>query len=216
VNLPFTLEQFLQVFADYNRAVWPAQNLLIVLALALVAASFLPSRIPASIIPLGLALLWTWMGAVYHFGFFRRINPVAVVFGVAFLAEALLLAVWGLRTQSLTFRPRHTSRAWAGAVLLLYALVIYPKLAITLGHLYPAQPTFGLPCPTTIASLGLLLWAAPRPPWWVWLIPLLWAAVGTSAALQLGMREDFGLLAAGAIVVALEWDAVRGARMRAA
>ena len=38
MNLPFTLEQFLDVFRQYNISVWPMQVLLIVLAL--VATSF--------------------------------------------------------------------------------------------------------------------------------------------------------------------------------
>ena len=36
--LPFTREQFLGVFADYNTAVWPAQVVAYVLGLIVVAA----------------------------------------------------------------------------------------------------------------------------------------------------------------------------------
>jgi hypothetical protein len=41
----------------------------------------------------------------------------------------------------------------------------------------------------------------------VLLIPLAWAVVATSAATQLGVREDFGLAIAAIAVVALRvWD----------
>ncbi len=207
--MPFTLHEFLQVFADYNETVSPIQNVWIALALALIAVAFLPTRIRPAIIPIGLALLWTWMGAVYHLLFFRKINPAATVFGVAFLLEAVLLLAWALQTRELSFRPRHTPRAWAGAGLLVFALVIYPRLAVTFGHFYPAQPTFGLPCPTTIVTLALLLWATPIPPWQVWAIPILWSGIGSSAAFLLGMREDFGLLIAGLLVLILNgWERV--------
>lgn len=208
--MPFTAHEFLQVFSDYNQAVWPVQNVLVALALALIVASFLPNRIPARLIPMGLALFWTWMGAVYHFIFFRRINPAATAFGVLFLAEATLLAAWALQTPGLSFRPRHTPRSWAGIALLAYALVVYPKLTVAFGHFYPAQPTFGLPCPTTITTIGLLLWATPVPPWRVWAIPLIWVVIGSTAVVWLGMREDFGLLGAGLLAIGLQWWVVRG------
>jgi len=38
VPLPFTTDQFLGIFADYNGAVWPAQILIIGLLVAGVAA----------------------------------------------------------------------------------------------------------------------------------------------------------------------------------
>ena len=65
-------------------------------------------------------------------------------------------------------------------------------LGYFLGHRYPAAPSFGLPCPTTIFTLGLLLWKRDKMPAWLFLIPLLWSAIGFSAALVLGMKEDVG------------------------
>jgi hypothetical protein len=40
VNLPFTPQQFFEVFARYNAAVWPAQIGLNAVALACVALAF--------------------------------------------------------------------------------------------------------------------------------------------------------------------------------
>jgi hypothetical protein len=201
--LPFTVDQFLAVFTEYNKTVWPAQFVLLGLGVGLVVLSFLPRRAPARLLPLGLGLLWAWMGAVYHLGFFRRINPLATVFGVAFLLEAGLLAAWAIREPPTSFRPRHIPTGWVGGLLLAYAFLLYPRLATVFGHTYPSRPTFGLPCPTTIATLGLLLWATPTPPWWIWMIPLAWSLVGSAAAVSLGIREDFGLLVAAGSTVAL-------------
>ena len=90
--------------------------------------------------------------------------------------------------------------AAAGWALVIYSLVAYPALGYLLGHRYPASVTFGLPCPTTIFTLGVLLWIVPRPSWRLLALPLLWALVGTSAAFQFGMLEDLGL-AVSVIVV---------------
>ena len=215
VALPFTVDQFLTVFADYNRAVWPAQFALLGLGAGLVVLSFLPRPALARLLPLGLGLLWAWMGAVYHLGFFRRINPLATVFGLAFLLEAGLLIAWTIREPPISFRPRHVPSGWVGGLLLAYAFLLYPRLATVFGHTYPARPTFGLPCPTTIATLGLLLWATPIPPWWIWTIPLAWSVIGTTAAVSLGIREDFGLLVAAGSTVALLLRGRAGARARA-
>jgi hypothetical protein len=67
------------------------------------------------------------------------------------------------------------------------------------GHIYPKSPTFGLPCPTTIFTFGLLLWTDKKIPKYVLVIPFLWSIVGFSAAVNLKVYEDFGLLVAGII-----------------
>lgn len=202
MTLPFTLDQFLGVFEDYNLTVWPAQVLLYVLAVALAVLGYLAPARAARPIGLGLALLWAWMGAVYHLGFFRRINPAAAAFGAAFLVQAVLFAVWAMRHRPGEPGRVGGHRARVGGLLLSYALLIYPIAGWLLGHRYPASPTFGLPCPTTIATLGLLTWLSPAPPWWLLIVPLGWVAVGSSAAFVLGMPEDLGLLASGLLAVA--------------
>jgi hypothetical protein len=95
--------------------------------------------------------------------------------------------------------------------MLAYAFAVYPLLNVVFGHIYPAMPTFGAPCPTTVATLGLLTWASPRPPWWVWAVPVAWALVGTSAALTLGITEDFGLLAAAVLALGVRYGPGRTA-----
>jgi hypothetical protein len=76
--------------------------------------------------------------------------------------------------------------------------VIYPLLGYFLGHVYPSSPTFGLPCPTTIFTIGTLLLAG-KTPRAVFIIPLLWSVIGFKAAISLGAEEDTFLLLSGAI-----------------
>ncbi|HEX6316256.1 MAG TPA: DUF6064 family protein [Gemmatimonadaceae bacterium] len=199
MRLPFTIDEFFEVFRRYNEAVWPAQWVLIAIALvAIVAATGRHPRLRA--VPMmALALLWLWMGIVYHGLFFRAINPAAAIFMILFVAQGAAF-LW------VTRRPvtdAHAVSAGAGAILMTYALLVYPALGLLMGHRYPESPTFGLPCPTTIFTLGLLLWvrqAFPRP---LLIVPVLWAIVGTSAALQLGMLEDLGLPVAALVAIVL-------------
>ena len=205
LNLPFDATEFFAVFARYNGAVWPAPLLLLgagVFAVGLARRSRSWSDRVVSAI---LAILWIWMGVVYHIGFFSAINPAATFFGAFFVLQGIALGALGVFSRQLRFRFRPTRRGLVGALLLAYALLAYPLLAYLLGHRYPATPTFGLPCPTTIFTLGLLLWTEQRIPTFLMIIPLAWSLVGTSAALQLGVREDLGLVVAGLLMALLRF-----------
>ena len=192
MNIPFTIDEFLDVFRRYNEAVWPAQWILLTLAFVAVVASFRArwlTRAPALI----LAVLWLWIGVVYHFGFFRSINPAAVVFGALFVLQAGMFIWLALRQPATGFSVRRDAAGLLGGAMIFFALVIYPSLGWLAGHRYPAAPTFGLPCPTTLFTFGLLLWIKPALPRRVLVIPVLWSGLATVAAIQLGMVEDFSL-----------------------
>ena len=201
MTLPFTAAQFFDVFAEYNRAVWPMQVVLLLLAVAALVTALRPDqrsgRVGAGI----LSILWLWMAIAYHLAFFARINPVAVLFAALFAIQAALLARAAL-TGKLSFRLTRDRRSLLAGSLVAYALVAYPALNLLVGHRYPATPTFGLPCPTTIFTLGLLLTARPCP-LGLLLIPAAWSLLGFSAAWQLGVVADYGLLVAGLVTIAV-------------
>ena len=208
--MPFSVADFLDVFRRYNETVWPAQLALLMLAAAavrLAAVSTPRASVAASVI---VATLWAWMALAYHFAFFARVNPLAMVFGAGFLVQALLLVIHGVSRRRIELQVRRDAVTIISALIIAYALIGYPALGYALGHEYPSAPTFGVPCPTTIFTFGLLLLAGPRLPRVLLIIPTLWALVGTSAALSLGMREDLGLPIAAAIVVGISLTRRRG------
>lgn len=193
MSLPFTRDEFFAVFASYNNAVAPLQLLLLALGIAAVVLALRPTRWSDRAIGAVLAVLWLWMGVEYQWRFFRAINPAATAFAVAFIAEAALLTWYATVRRQITFAAPASSRGGWALGLLIYAFAAYPAIGWMLGHRYPASPTFGLPCPTTIATLGLLLWSRDRAPLAVMIIPWAWAIIGSVAAIQLGVREDLGL-----------------------
>jgi hypothetical protein len=193
---PFSAEQFFGAFEAYNTAVWPAQIVLVLLALALTAVAFGRNH-QGKLITIVLAALWVWMGVAYHWAFFSKINPAARVFGALFVVEGAILLWIGVRGDALAFRFRTDVAGTVGTLLIVYALLVYPVLGVLAGHRYPAQPTFGLPCPTTIFTVGLFLWARERVPWYALVIPALWSFVGMSAVRYFGMLEDMALPLAG-------------------
>jgi hypothetical protein len=85
-----------------------------------------------------------------------------------------------------------------------YALVVYPLLGIALGHPHPEAPLFGAaPCPTTIVTFGLLLFARPPLPTHLLVVPMAWAILGPLGAVPQGATEDIGLFIVGVIAVGL-------------
>lgn len=89
-------------------------------------------------------------------------------------------------------------------MLLAYAAVPYPLLGQWSGHVYPAQPTFGItPCPVTLFTFGALLLTSAPVPRWLLIIPLAWSLVGGSAAFMLGVPQDWPLLFSGLTILLL-------------
>ena len=199
--LPFTLEQFLDVFRQYNISVWPMQVILIALALVATFFSIFKKSYSDKIIISVLAFLWLWMGIVYHLLYFSSINKAAILLGSLFIIQGLLLFYFGIIKNELRFQFNLNKYGMAGMALIMFALIVYPLLGYWLGHVYPSSPTFGLPCPTTIFTFGMLLFSSFRVPFLVIIIPVIWSIIGFSAAVSLGMKEDTGLLVAGFVCI---------------
>jgi Family of unknown function (DUF6064) len=203
MKLPFTPEQFLQVFKDYNLSVWPIQVFIYILAIVAILASLYKLRGSGKIIFTILGFFWIWMGLVYHIIFFSGINKAATFFGAAFIAEGLLFLYTGFFNKHYHFAVRNTINGITGSFLVLFSLIIYPVSGYFLGHVYPYSPTFGLPCPTTIFTLGILLWSDKKIPLFLLLIPFAWSIIGFSAAFSLGIKEDTGLIIASLLFLLL-------------
>lgn len=193
---PFTSEQFLDVFRRYNEGVWPVQYALVGLALFIAFAAHRANAHKSwrwgRIALAGLAALWLWSGIVYHQHFFSALTPAGQIFGVFFIAEAGLLLISAWQDGSWFDRAPRASLI-AGATAIAFALVLYPAIGVLLGQRYPRLPTFGTPCPTTIFTFGIFCLLPSSIPRFALVIPLLWSVVASFAAVNLGVREDFGL-----------------------
>jgi hypothetical protein len=108
--------------------------------------------------------------------------------------------VWsGIVQGRLHFAARRSSWSPVAWGLIGYALA-YPALNAFQHGTWLSIPTFGVPCPTTIFTAGLLVLATPRS-WTLSSIPVLWSAIGGSAAFLLGVRADYALPVAGIALV---------------
>ncbi len=203
MNLPFSIEQFYGVFRAYNQTVWPAQIVLVVLAVITIVM-MLRRRASSDRIASGLlAFLWIWLGLAYHLAFFSSINPAAYGFAALSVVGGLVFLWQGVVRSRIQFRRLGGWRPLLGGALVVYALVLYPLWLWAAGHAYMATPTFGLPCPTTLFTIGVLAFAYPTSPRSVYLVPVLWCVVGVQAAFLLGVTQDLGLALAGVVGLVL-------------
>ncbi len=197
MNIPFSKEQFIDVIVQYNNFIWPFQIILVLLAFCVIYSLFKNGNRSNQFISLIVSFFWIWIGIVYHLLHFTSINPAAYAFGTFNILEGILFFYYGFVKSSLSFKLDLNVYGYTGAILIVYGLIIYPILGFYLGHVYPESPTFGLPCPTTIFTFGIILFTNKHIPVPLLIIPFVWSIIGFFAALNFGITEDIGLLVAG-------------------
>src|SRR3990172_2072818 len=105
MQLPFTRDQFLDVFGAYNRALWPAAILIWLLTAAAIATLYRRAALASPLVAAVLSFRWGWAGIAYHLAFFRSINPAATLFGAVFVLQAALFLWRGVLWSPLSFPP---------------------------------------------------------------------------------------------------------------
>ncbi len=210
--MTFTREQFLDVFIRYNTTVFPVQILLFILGIAAIYYPLKKTSGSDKYTSVMLSFLWLWMGIVYHLIFFSPINKAAYVFGALFIIQGGVFIYSGVLQKKLRFGFKMNGFSVTGLIFILYGFIIYPVLGYFLGHVYPKSPTFGLPCPTTIFTFGLLLLSDKRIPKYILIIPVIWTVIGFFAALNFGIYEDIGLPVTG--LTALTLIIIKDKRMK--
>lgn len=193
MKTPFTTDQFYQVFERYNSTVFPAQLIFLILG---VAALFLilseksyKSKLTAGFI----GILWIWMGLIYHIAFFAEINKAAYLFGLIFILQGILILI-NTASNRLVFSFKPESRMYFGLFFILFGLILYPAVGLFIHGTKNPIISLGLPCPTTIFTLGFFMMANIRFPNYLLIIPTVWAIVGLSAAINFGIYQDLMIL----------------------
>lgn len=201
MKTPFTTEQFLSVFERYNASVFPIQILFLILGVLALYLVLTPGRNGERFTSGLLGFLWLWMGGIYHMVFFTTINPAAFVFGSFFLLQGFLFLMISIKRDKYPFE--YSGGFWhnVAVIVILFGLFIYPAISFLYHNSLLHIISFGLPCPTTIVTFGFLILGARRLPRYMLVIPVIWAVIGTGAALNFGIYQDFLLLPTGFLAI---------------
>ena len=197
MKLPFTRDQFLDVFAAYHRGWGDGAALLWVLGLLAVLA-WVRGRASSRALTILLVALWMWAALVYHALLFTAINRAAPLFALLFAVQAALFVRAGLVRADLRFDPG--GHGTFGPALAIAAL-LYPALSMLTSGDALRAPSFGVPCPTVLLTAGFLLGARPEPPRHLFVIPILWSLIGGSAAVTMGIAPDVLLFVAAIAMI---------------
>lgn len=198
--LMFSPASYARLFERYNAAVWPLHLPMLAAGLALLSSRSARARWPLWL----LAIAWLWIAWAFHWQRYAEINWAAHWFAAGFALQALLLVGAALRPGP-DAPPR---RSWPGRVLLAWALLGQPLLALASGRPWRGVELFGLaPDPAVLATLGLLLLRPGR--WWLWPLPLLWCAIGGATLWTLKAPEALLLPAVALLSLAFRRPAFR-------
>lgn len=192
------------VIGHYNQAVFPAQIVAYVLALAALAYALWPRPLGGRIIAVVLAAGWLWSGSAFLGDHYAAINWAGAYYEIAFAVQAALLFGYGAILGRLVFGFDGGTMAWIGVGFVLFALVVHPLIELALGRTWVQLQLVGMsPDPTSLLTLGLLLTSARRVPWWLLVIPTLWFLISGSWAWLLGTPERMILPACCLVATAM-------------
>lgn len=197
--MPFTQEQFFDLFERYNRAVPLVIGLSWVATAVLIVRLLRGRRSPGPLLTL-MIFQWAWVGIVFQLIFFTQINPAAWAFGALFLGHAVLLARYTLGTNRTALEPGGTIRYAVALVLMAYAL-IYPALSVLAAGPTSAVPVFLVPCPLVILETGVLMMMRKPVPRTLFVVPAIWSVVGASAAVLFGVLPDLALFLCAVLLI---------------
>lgn len=200
MKTPFTTDQFFSVFEKYNHAIFPVQIVLFLLTILALIAIGSKIKQKDKFVAGILGVLWLWMGIGYHIAFFSGINNVAYGFGLLFILQGLFLLWEGVLLYNLKFIFKNSIQAYFGYFFILYGLIFYPVVGYLNEPNLSRTISIGLPCPTIILTFGFLLLCDKKFSKYLLIIPSLWAVIGISAVIKLGVYQDSMMLIAAIIV----------------
>jgi hypothetical protein len=187
--LLFSARTYYRLFELYNRAIWPAQILALLLGLVILWRLHRGS-LRQGVVMVILAAGWLWTAWVYHLEHYDTINWAARYFAIAFVIEAVLLIWTGVVRGRLSFRPYKDWTSRTGMGLFVFALVVQPLIVPLVGRDWTQTEILGVaPDPTVLATLGVLLTVDKRPPWGLMVIPLIWCALSGATLWTMGSPD---------------------------
>lgn len=201
MTLPYSVEVFFTLMAQYNGANFPAGPLGVVLALALLLLVVQPHLLPIAgrdrMIAVLLSAAWIWVGMLHQLDMMATLNFMAPYYGFAWIVGGLLIGLSGTVFGHVRFGFPQQLRGWVGAALALFGAFGYPLIVLLLGYGWAALPLVGTaPDPTAIFTVGMLLMVRDRTPLHLLLIPLAWGGVAAASAYLLRFPLDYSVTVA--------------------
>jgi ABC-type antimicrobial peptide transport system permease subunit len=194
MNLPFTTKQFFQVIEQYNHLIFPLQYLFTYIVLVLGIWIFMCKRTPNRLVGLITGFLWIWGGVVYQLTYFSTINKAAIGFAILFIIQGGLLIIETLIRSRFELIVTNKTIKMVAMFFFIFGIVIYPMLNYLQIQDWKNIIMVGLPCPTTILTFSIFMLTSQKFPKYLYVIPTIWAIIGTNAAFMFRIYPDIMLI----------------------
>ncbi len=183
--LMFAPTTYVRLIERYNEALWPSH--LFIAFSVLVCGAWLHARRDSRLVFLTLAAGWMMVAYGFFMVRYATIMSSAPVFAAIFMAQAVLFTGLALKPSLMPFDGVPKGRRMAGLTLVCFAFLVYPLVALLAGRGLLAGEFPGLmPDPTVLATFGVYL-ASRESPWWLYVLPVGWACIGTLTLLAMDM-----------------------------
>jgi hypothetical protein len=189
MKFPFTRDQFFDIFEKYNATIFPMQIVLFLAGCLMFFLVFAKNKNLSKFTGYVIGCIWLWTGIAYHILFFTEINKGAYIFGGMFIIQGILFIISTFQNK-LLFDFINTPTKIISCFFILFGLVIYPIISYMLEKSVVHIISFGLPCPTTIFTLGLLGLQSDSIKKRFLIIPFIWSFIGLYAAVSMGVYQD--------------------------
>lgn len=203
------INDFFSTLQSYNEAFLSITIFTFLLGALIVYLAARKSKNSSKVISALMSFLWIWSGVVFFIIYYGPIDAeflgltipgVWYLGGILFLIQSFLFLFFGVVKSSLSFKFSSEISHVIGALMILYAMVIYPIIGFLSGYGYPRYPIFGTaPCPLTIFTVGLLQWSDRKIPLVIVVIPFIWALMGIMPVLALNVWADIGEVLSGIV-----------------
>lgn len=200
--LMFSERVYWRLFELHNKALWPAQIPALLAGLTVPFLLVWSGNASGRVLAVILAVAWAVAGLGFLPGY-AAINWAVGDLIPAFLAQATLLLVLGIRSGALVPRLRWPGR-WIAVGLCFYGVVAPPLAAVVADRTAGAEIFALTPDPTAIVTLGAVLAAGRRwPTLLLAIVPAVWCVASWATLAVLGATQAWIFAPVAVAVVAL-------------
>ena len=203
------IDDFFNTLQSYNEAFLSVTVFTFLLGVLIVYLAARKSKSSSRVISAIMSFLWIWSGIVFFIIYYGPIDAeflgltmpgVWYLGGILFLIQSFFFLFFGVVRSSLSFKFSSEISSVIGALMIVYAMVIYPIIGFLSSYGFPRYPIFGTaPCPLTIFTVGLLQWSDREIPLVIVVIPFIWALMGIMPVLALNVWADIGEVLSGIV-----------------
>jgi hypothetical protein len=117
------------------------------------------------------------------------------------VVQGLLILYNSLVTERLRFSYGTQIKDYIAYILIAYGLIIYPVIIFFVEGSFCETIVLGLPCPSTIFTFGLIILTTQKFPKYLLIIPSIWAVIGLSAAIHIGVIQNVMIIISAIVAV---------------